>query len=183
MALARCAGQWENLFTFSHTGAGWQNYWVHSQVRFSFCICEWTFFWLFVTSCWCPNFPLIIYLCSCSSHPTYVDMISTHCFCVVVVVVFLLILPDVDSMHFVTFFTACKTSSNKIWFVLPSGLAENLTQVAFRQPFVIQHVRIRLLSCENWNFWCFYTLISMNSICDLWYYSTSSCCIRVISWF
>ena len=64
-------------------------------------------------------------------------MISTHCFCVVVVVFFLLILPDVDSMHFVTFFTTCKTSSMKNCFVLATGLAENLTQVAFRQPFVI----------------------------------------------
>jgi len=32
------------------------------------------------------------------------------------------------------------------------GLAENLTQVVFRQPFVIQHVRARFLSCETWNF-------------------------------
>jgi len=36
--------------------------------------------------------------------------------------------------------------------VLPAGLAENLTQVVFRQPFVIQHVRTRLLRCETWNF-------------------------------
>jgi len=32
----------------------------------------------------------------------------------------------------------------KIWFVLGTGLAENLNQVVFRQPFVIQHVRTRL---------------------------------------
>jgi len=33
--------------------------------------------------------------------------------------------------------------------VLAAGLAENLTQVVFRQPFVIQHVRTRLLRCET----------------------------------
>jgi len=36
--------------------------------------------------------------------------------------------------------------------VLAAGLAENLTQVVFRQPFVIQHVRTRLLCCETLNF-------------------------------
>ena len=55
-------------------------------------------------------------------------------------------------MIFITFITFCKTSSIKIWFVLPAGLAENLTQVIFRQPFVIQHARTRLLSCETRNF-------------------------------
>jgi len=50
---------------------------------------------------------------------------------------------------FITFITTCKTSSIKIWFVLAAGLAENLTQVVFRQPFVIQYVRTRLLSCET----------------------------------
>jgi len=40
-------------------------------------------------------------------------------------------------MFFITFITSCKTSSIKIWFVLAAGLAENLTQVVFRQPFVI----------------------------------------------
>jgi len=62
------------------------------------------------------------------------------------------ILPDVDLTLFVTFITTCKTSSIKIWFVLPAGLAENLAQVVFHQPFVIQHVRTRLLSCKTWNF-------------------------------
>jgi len=61
-------------------------------------------------------------------------------------VVFMLILPDVDLTLFITF---CKTSSIKIWFVLAAGLAENLTQVVFRHPFVIQHVRTRFLSCET----------------------------------
>jgi len=56
----------------------------------------------------------------------------------------MLISPDVDLTIFVTFITTCKTSSIKIWFVLAAGLAENLTQVVFRQPFVIQHVRTRL---------------------------------------
>jgi len=64
----------------------------------------------------------------------------------------MLISSDVDLSLFVTFITTCKTSSIKIWFVLAAGLAENLTQVVFRQPFVIQYVRTRLLSCETWNF-------------------------------
>jgi len=46
-------------------------------------------------------------------------------------------LPDVDLMLFITY----KTSSIKIWFVLVAGLAENLSQVVFCQPFAIQHVR------------------------------------------
>jgi len=46
-------------------------------------------------------------------------------------------------MLFYKLFATCKTSSIKIWFVLAAGLAENLTQVVFRQPFVIQHVRTR----------------------------------------
>jgi len=61
----------------------------------------------------------------------------------------MLISPDIDLMLFVTFITTCKTSSIKIWLVLPVGLAENLNQVVFRQPFVIQHVGTRLLSCET----------------------------------
>jgi len=67
----------------------------------------------------------------------------------VFVVVFMFILPDVHLMLFITFITSCKTSSIKIWFVLAAGLAENLTHVVFRQPFVIQHVRTRFLSCET----------------------------------
>jgi len=67
----------------------------------------------------------------------------------VFVVVFMLISPDVDLKLFITFITTCKTSSIKIWFVLAAGLAENLIQVVFRQPFVIQHVRTRLLSCKT----------------------------------
>jgi len=49
----------------------------------------------------------------------------------------MLISPDVDLTHFII---TCKTSSIKIWFVLAARLAANLTQVVFRQPFVIQHV-------------------------------------------
>jgi len=64
-------------------------------------------------------------------------------------------------------------------FVLATGLAE----VVIRQPFVIQHVRTWSLNCENWNFGSFYILINMKSICDLWCYYFSSCCVRVISWF
>jgi len=74
-------------------------------------------------------------------------------------------------------------SSIKIWFVLATGLTENLTQVVIRQPFMIQHLRTRLLNCETLNFGCFYIFTSMNSIRDLWCYCISSCCIRVISWF
>jgi len=65
----------------------------------------------------------------------------------VFVVVYMVILPDVDLMLFITFITSYKTSSIKIWFVLEAaGLAENFTQVVFRQPLVIQHVRTRFLS-------------------------------------
>jgi len=60
----------------------------------------------------------------------------------------MLILPDVD----LVFITSCKTSSIKILFVLAAGLAEKLTQVVFRQPFVIQHVTTRFLSCKTQNF-------------------------------
>jgi len=67
----------------------------------------------------------------------------------------MLILPDVDLMLFSTFITSCKTSSIKIWFVLTAGLAENLIQVVFRQPVVIQYVRTWFLSCETWNFLLF----------------------------
>jgi len=66
----------------------------------------------------------------------------------VFVVVFMLIFPDVDLMLYITLITSFETSLIKIWFVVAAGLAENLTQVVFRQPFVIQHVRTRLLSCE-----------------------------------
>jgi len=45
--------------------------------------------------------------------------------------------------------------------VLPAVLAENLTQVVFRQPFVIQHARTRLLSCETWNFLFLYFFITI----------------------
>ena len=49
----------------------------------------------------------------------------------------MLISPDVDLTLFFTFITTCQTSSIKIWFVLAAGLAENLIQLVFRQPFVI----------------------------------------------
>ena len=68
---------------------------------------------------------------------------------------------------FTFFFTPCKMSSIKIWFVLATGLTENLTQVVIRQPFMIQHLRTRLLNCETLNFGCFYIFTSMNSIRDL----------------
>ena len=93
--------------------------------------------------------PFSLLTTSIVTHPTPVHR---HAFPHFFVVVFVLISLDVDLTLFVTFITTCKTSSIKIWFVLPAGLAENLTQVAFRQPFVIQHVITRLLSCETWNF-------------------------------
>jgi len=71
----------------------------------------------------------------------------------------MLISPDVGLTLFITFITTCKTSSIKIRFVLAAGLTENLTQVVFRQPFVIQHVRTRLLSCETWNFLYFFITV------------------------
>jgi len=67
----------------------------------------------------------------------------------VFVVAFILILPDVDLMLFITFMTSCETSSIKIWFMLAAVLAENLIQLVFRQPLVIQHVRTRFLTCET----------------------------------
>jgi len=71
----------------------------------------------------------------------------------------LLISPDVDLTLFVTFITSCKTSSIKIWFGLAAGLAENLTQVVFRQSFVIQHVRTCKL--RNVKFLIFYIFSSL----------------------
>jgi len=72
---------------------------------------------------------------------------------------------------FITFITSCKTSSIKMWFVLAAGLAENLTQVVFRQPFVIQHVRTRFLNCEAWNF-LFFIFFHHHVINDVkWCYS------------
>jgi len=44
-------------------------------------------------------------------------------FLTVFVVVFMLISADVDLTLFVTFITTCQTSSIKIWFVLPTGVA------------------------------------------------------------
>jgi len=70
-----------------------------------------------------------------------------------------------------------------LWNQLATGLAENLTQLVFREPFVIQHVRTRSLNCETWNFWCFHNIINMKIIWDLWCYCISSCSIHVISWF
>jgi len=46
-----------------------------------------------------------------SRHCLYIGMLFTHCFCVVV---FLLILPDADSMHFVTFLLLAKRLQWKI---------------------------------------------------------------------
>jgi len=63
-----------------------------------------------------------------------------------------------------------KRLQSKIWFVLVTGLAEDLTQVVFRWSSVIPHVRTRSLNCETGNFWCFYVLMNMKLICDLWCY-------------
>jgi len=100
-----------------------------------------------VTLRWCHYFPPI-YLYSYSPRPLHIGML----FPTVFVVAFILILPDVDLMLFITFMTSCETSSIKIWFMLAAVLAENLIQLVFRQPLVIQHVRTRFLTCETWNF-------------------------------
>jgi len=95
----------------------------------------------------------------------------------------MLISPDVYLTLFVTFITTCKTSSIKIWLVLPAGLAENLTQVVFRQPFVIQHVRTQLLSCEMWNFFYFsslYIVYNQLVIFDVIVFPLAASCYFVI---
>ena len=93
----------------------------------------------FVILCWC-HFSLLSP--TTVGHPTPVHRYAFLPLFFAVVVFF--ILPDNDLMLFYYFFTACKTSSIKLWFVLATGLAENLTQVVFHQPFVIQHVRTPL---------------------------------------
>jgi len=113
-------------------------------------------------SCYLARLPVdLLFICLshsiilrwCHYFPSYLPLQLLTLFPIVFVVVFMLILPDVDLMLFVTFIATCKTSSIKISFVLPAGLAENLTQVVFRQPFVIQHVRTRWFqSCKTKNF-------------------------------
>ena len=110
----------------------------------------WSSFYMLVTFCNIALMPLFSLLST--SIVTHPPPVHRHAFPTVFFIVLMLISPDVDLTPFVTFITTCKTSSIKIWFVLAAGLAENLTQVVFRQPFVIQHVRTRLLSCETWNF-------------------------------
>ena len=84
------------------------------------------------------------------------------------VVPFLLILPGVELMHFFTFFSCtCEASSIKNWFVLATGLAENLTQVVFSQPFVIQHVRTRPLT-QLWNLKLLVFIYSQQHEINLW---------------
>jgi len=91
---------------------------------------------------------------SYSPHPLYIGML----FPTVFFVVFMHILPDVDLMPYIT---SCKTSSIKIWFVLAAGLAENLTQLVFRQPSVIQHVRNDFLSAKHEIFYILYFFITV----------------------
>ena len=88
-----------------------------------------------------------IYLYSCSPHPLYISMLFPTvfwCFCAYFTWRWF------DAFYY--FFVSCKTPSIIIWFVLATGLADNMTQVIFRQPFVIQQVRTRLLNSETWNF-------------------------------
>ena len=92
-----------------------------------------------------------IYLYSCSTHPLYIGMLFHHCFLLLSFFLFYLTL---IWYFFITFLTTCKTFSIKIWFVPAMGVADNFTQVVFHQPFVIQHVRTRLLICETWISWC-----------------------------
>ena len=110
----------------------------------------WSSFYIFVPFC---NIALMLLFSLLStSIVTHPSPCTKTCFSPLFLLLFMLISPDVDLTLFVTFITSCKTSSIIIWFVLPAGLAENLTQVVFRQPFVTQHVSTRLLSCETWNF-------------------------------
>jgi len=120
----------------------------------------WSSFYMLVSSailCWrssCPSNHLPLQLLS--SPPVH-----WHAFIPEFFVVFLFILPDFDSILFLLLFLLLvKRLPLKNWFVLATGLAENLTQLVFCQPFVIQHVRTRSLYCETWNVWCFYILIN-----------------------
>ena len=133
-----------------------------------------------VILCWCHCFPSYLPL-QLLTPPLYIGMLFPHVF-LFFFCLFHLTLIWCFYYFFNYFFTTCKTSSIKIWFLLATGLTDK-TQVVFRRPFVIQHVRTRLLNCETWNFRCFYICIDMKSICDLWCYCICSCCIRVISWF
>ena len=69
---------------------------------------------------------------------------------------------------FCYFFTTCEMSSIKNLSVLATGLAENLTQVVFPQPSVIQHVRTRSLKPQisdvfifspKWNYFVIFDVI------------------------
>jgi len=92
----------------------------------------------------------VFFLLSFTSAVAHSTPCTQTCFSpTVFVIVFSLILHDVDSMHFVTFFTTCEKSPIKFWFVLATVLAANLIQVVFPQPFVIEHVRTRSLNCET----------------------------------
>ena len=144
----------------------------------------WSSFYILVTFCNIVLMPLFSLLSTSTvAHPT---LVHRHAFPPRFFVCFFAYFTwpwfDAFITSLITFFTTCKTSSIKIWFVLATRLADK-TQVVFRRPFVIQHVRTRLLNCETWNFRCFYICIDMKSICDLWCYCICSCCIRVISWF
>ena len=130
---------------------------------------------------WCPYFPSYHLPLQLFTPPPvqYTGMLFPNCLCCCFSAYFTWRWFDA----FYYFFCAYETSSMKTWFVLATGLAENLTQLVFREPFVIQHVRTRSLNCETWNFWCFHNIINMKIIWDLWCYCISSCSIHVISWF
>jgi len=161
----------ENLKYFSAYSFGKQ----YKNVLLSCQISCWSSFYMLVTFCNVLLMPLF-YLYSCSVQPLYIGMLFPHCF----LLFFLLVFPDFDSMHFVTFYYLWNVFNSKLvcasnragWELNPSGLSPT---------FVSQHVRTRSLNCENENFWCFYILINMKLLCDLWCYRISSCCIGGIS--
>ena len=104
---------------------------LRTKVKIAKCFSShsvWSSFHTLVTFCNIALMPLFSLLStSIVTHPTPCTLASFSP--LLFVVVFVLILPDVDLMLFIT---SSKTSSIKIWFVLAVGLAENLTQMVFR---------------------------------------------------
>jgi len=105
----------------------------YKQVQLSCKTSCWSSFYVLVTFCNIALMPLFSLLStSIVTHSTPVHRHAFHhCF---FVVVFMLILFDVDLMLFITFITSCKTSSIKIWFVQAAGLAETWPRWSFANP-------------------------------------------------
>jgi len=109
------------------------------------------------TSCYLANFPVgfrficlplfsnmvfsapfshIFYLYSCSSQPMYTRMLFSLCLCVVVW--FTNFIWRIFDAFCYFFFCYMWNVFKWNWFVLATGMAENLTHMVFCQPFVIQ---------------------------------------------